>query len=68
MALDTVSISDIGTSLIAIEAEIAANNSSIAYYNKQVQEYQNKNDMLREVVQALLKNAIPLSLGMRSNG
>ena len=67
MSLDTVSLSDIGQSLVAIETEIAANNASIRYYASEQALLLNKNDALRKLAETLLRNAIPLTLGFSPN-
>lgn len=63
MALDTVSLSDIGQSLVAIEAEVAANNSSIAYYKDLIGKLHDKNDALVKLSRDLFKMNCPLSYG-----
>lgn len=62
MALDTISLSDIGQSLLAIEAEIKTNKSSIAYHQEQIAAYHMKNETLKGIAQALLEGAIPVTL------
>ncbi len=62
MALDTVSLSDIGTSLVAIENEIAANQSQIQYYQAQCKTLAIKNETLQAVAKSLLMNAIPKTM------
>lgn len=63
MALDTVSISDIGASLIAIENEIKANISSIDYHRQCIEQYKQKNTALKDMAQTLIRNAMPITLG-----
>lgn len=59
MALDTVSLSDIGQSLVAIEAEITSNLSTVKYYSEQIAALKLKNETLHQVGKALLVNSIP---------
>lgn len=61
MSLDTVSISDVGTSLLAIEQEMKANLSSIRYYNECIAELELKNNALKEMTRSLLLTALPLT-------
>lgn len=68
MALDTVSISDIGTSLVAIETEIKSNCSGIDYHRECIKQYQHKNTALKELAQCLVKTAVPITLGNSLNG
>lgn len=63
MALDTVSISDIGASLIAIENEIKSNISSIDYHMQCIEQYKKKNTALKDMAQVLIRNAMPITLG-----
>lgn len=66
MALDTVSLSDIGTSLLAIEAEVSANNASINYYKSQIGDLRDKNDALVKLSRELFKMNCPLTYGYSS--
>jgi hypothetical protein len=68
MSLDTVSLSELGTSLVAIEQEIRANQEMIAHYKKLCGDYSTKNEALSELAKTLIKNALPLTLtvGTRS--
>ena len=59
MALDTVSISDVGASLIAIEAEFKSNLSSIQYHKETIAQYEVKNNALKELMRSLLLTALP---------
>jgi len=68
MSLDTVSLSDIGTSLVAIEKEIIANNSSIKYYQALISDLHDKNESLNELAKTLIKAAIPATLNVGSSG
>lgn len=62
MTIETVSLSDIGQSLVAIEAEIKANEGSIRYYTDLVRDLSVKNETLRAVAKAILVNACPKAL------
>lgn len=63
MAIETVSISDIGASLIAIETEIKSNISSIEYHKQCIEQYKQKNSALKDMAQVLIRNAMPVTLG-----
>lgn len=62
MTLETVSLSDIGQSLVAIEAEIENNNSSIAYYLAVIEKARLKNKALQQLAKAILVNAVPKTM------
>jgi hypothetical protein len=62
MALDTVLLSDIGQSLVAIENEIIANQAQIQYYQAQAKALAIKNETLQAVAKSLLMNAIPKTM------
>jgi len=64
MSLDTVSLSDIGQSLVAIETEIRTNNSNIKYYQSLITELHDKNESLNELAKTLIKAAIPATLNV----
>jgi hypothetical protein len=68
MSLDTVSLSDVGQSLVAIEAEIKSNQESIAYHRNIINEFQDKNEALAGVARSLLLNSCPrlVAIGSRS--
>lgn len=59
MSLDQISISDLGKSLLEIEAEIAQNHSQIAYMQTQIGLLRDKNDVLVRLSQDLCKLNIP---------
>lgn len=61
MSLEQISISDLGKSLLEIEAEIAQNNSQIAYMKSQIAAYQDKNDVLVRLSQDICKLNIPIT-------
>ena len=62
MALDTISLSDIGQSLVAIETEIKSNISTIAYYKEQIVALSIKNETLQGVAKAILNTACPKTM------
>lgn len=62
MTIETISLSDIGKSLLEIEQEIAANNNSIGYYNESIAKMEAKNTALRDLAGSILKSALPLTL------
>ncbi len=68
MTLDTVCHSDIASSLVAIEKEIIANNSSIKYYQALISDLHDKNESLNNLAKSLIKAAIPATLNVGSRG
>jgi hypothetical protein len=64
MSLDTISISDIGKSLVAIEAEVASNNNSIKYYQAEIGKLHDKNASLNELAKTVIRAAIPATLSV----
>ena len=68
MALNNIDLSDIGKTLIAIEAEIKSNQDSIQYYHRCISEYKNKNEALAKLADTLLMNVIPLTYKVEQNG
>jgi hypothetical protein len=68
MSIDTVSLSDIGQSLVTIEAEIKSNQASIAYYQREIDVMHDKNAALADLAKALIKGALPLTLNVGRRG
>lgn len=64
MTIDTVSLTDIGTSLVAIETEVAANQASIRYHQAEIGKLYDKNEALSELAKTLIKSALPLTLNV----
>jgi len=62
MADFNLNLSDVGQSLVALEAELKANFAHQEYLEQQIRETQRKNRLLQETAQALLKNSLPLIL------
>lgn len=68
MALDTISISDVGTSLVAIENEVKANQATIRYYQEQIGSLYDKNETLSELAKTLIKGALHSTLNIGNRG
>lgn len=63
MALETISLSDIGLSLVAIEAEVRSNMNSISYHKEQIASYESRNKAMNDLATLLLKMNAPKLTG-----
>lgn len=59
MSLDTISLSDIGKSLVAIEAEIQSEFDRMDYLEKEIRASQKKIRLLQDTASNLCKNGLP---------
>ena len=66
--LSTVNLSDIGQTLVAFENEITANNSSMEYYEREIEKLKVKNAALRAAAKSLILNAAPTVYKVEQNG
>lgn len=64
--MDTISLSDLGQSLIAIEKEIKSNHSSIQYYRDCIGELRDKNEALAELAKNILRTSTPRTCQIRN--
>jgi hypothetical protein len=59
MALDTITLSDLGKSLCEIDQQIRANNSNISCYRSMANELAEKNEVLYKLAQQICELNLP---------
>ena len=60
MTIETITLSDIGKTLCEIEAEFRSNEENIRFYQKNIQEREEKNKRLKQLALELIRQANPI--------